>query len=141
MKLFGQPKADRPPPRAFHQRKASRSKGKADNQSDNSGNGDGHGDTPPLIRPYLQSLLALTVKRASLKSGDPAVSVKPSRNLKSTAVISSSHRRTVAMMNSADQRKRSLGGPSQGPRLLASRCFAAKALPHHYPTPKGGPWL
>jgi hypothetical protein len=45
MKLFGQPKADRPPPRAFHQRKASRSKGKADNQSDNSGNGDGHGDT------------------------------------------------------------------------------------------------
>ena len=57
MKLFGQAKADRPPPRAFHQRKASRSKGKADNQSDNDCNRDAHGDTPPLSYGYNHGLI------------------------------------------------------------------------------------
>jgi hypothetical protein len=48
MKLFRQPKADHPTPRAFHQHKASddRSNGDPDNQASNGSKRDGHGDTP-----------------------------------------------------------------------------------------------
>jgi hypothetical protein len=57
MEFFGQPKADHPTPRAFHQDKASDgcSKHQANDQSGNGSKRDGHGDTPPIIRPYLQS--------------------------------------------------------------------------------------